>query len=495
MTTHLKMLTGLGGALKSIPLSGVNGEMWQSWYGGGSFDIVELYEHVPWLRRAVDARCNAVASMPFVFQRLRDGAELPAGELPPLSFALDLPELLDRLEGWYILHGAAYVFVQRNAYNLVKGLQAMHPKTIEPVFTAREGLVGFKRRINGIEIALDVNELAKLWVTSRRAESGPGAAAALAALGAAGVLRHGDEFADIYFQQAPIAPTLIEVAQAQNDSDLQRLQSWLDKSVKGVKNAFRALGIRSGLKVHQLTMIEMSKLAMAELTDKKREDIATALGVPQTILFSNAANYATAEQDDFHFYDKTVIPDCRRIESALNPLCFEPMGYRLIFRETQLELYQKLTMKAAIERVVPLVEKKIITVDEAREEVGYEVLTTEQRDELKPAPAPMLPAPLANEQNPIVEGKSAPHPPTCGCNACRAGRNVQDDAWRDDLRRWRRMAVKRWDEGKPERALDFESDVLGVYVQEYVKGALDAATDVDAVKRVFSHAEEWAGYP
>ena len=68
----------------------------------------------------------------------------------------------------------------------------------------------------------------------------------------------------------------------------------------------------------------VGELSDSDLVKEKREDIATALGIPQTILFSQAANYATAKemgeptarfyterQDDLRFFvvDIVEIPD------------------------------------------------------------------------------------------------------------------------------------------------------------------------------------------
>ena len=51
-------------------------------------------------------------------------------------------------------------------------------------------------------------------------------------------------------------------------------------------------------------------LAMPELTDSKRQDIATAMGVPHSLVASGAANYwATAQADRLNLYDFTILPE------------------------------------------------------------------------------------------------------------------------------------------------------------------------------------------
>lgn len=385
----MRLLTGFGHALKSIPLSQLPAEAWRTIIGTSydSTDLIDFYERVPWLRRAVDVRASALASMPFSFQRIGSDEELPVNQMPKLLFELDMSALLEQLEGWYVLFGAAYIYLRRARLGgIPKGVRGLHPNTMRPEYTEDGDLQSFKRIIGAVQITLKPEEVAYVWAPNRKHEMGPGASPALAALAAAGVLKNTDAFASNYFEQAPIAPTLVEVGQTAQQSDIERVESWLTRRVSGVANAFKALALRSGVKFSQLAMIELGKLALPEVTETKREDVFTALGVPQSFGTSRTSTNATAEQDDFHFYDKTVIPQCRRFEPALNRI-FEPLGYTMRFREDQLELYQKLNAAQAVARVVPLVARRIITIDEARAEVGYPELAPEQRTELVPATA------------------------------------------------------------------------------------------------------------
>jgi len=98
--------------------------------------------------------------------------------------------------------------------------------------------------------------------------------------------------------------------------------------------------------------------------------------VPHSLLFSSAANYATARQDDLHFYDKTILPQARRIESALNAQVFAPLGVRLRFAPERLELYQELEAQKA-DKLAALVNAGILTREEARVELGLNPTTSQ----------------------------------------------------------------------------------------------------------------------
>jgi hypothetical protein len=66
----------------------------------------------------------------------------------------------------------------------------------------------------------------------------------------------------------------------------------------------------------------LESLANTELTAVRREDIATAMGIPQTLLFSTGAGGlgggGVVTQDEKHFYDKTIRAECELIAGVLN---------------------------------------------------------------------------------------------------------------------------------------------------------------------------------
>ncbi|MDX2141390.1 MAG: phage portal protein [Chloroflexota bacterium] len=366
------VVTSAPGAMqvKSVSLDGLADAAWTPVIGGTDAPrerLLDLYEVTPWLYRAVNARADAIASLPVVWT---DAAGTPLTAPPRLPFALDLPYLLNMIEGWLVLYGAAYLFKATNAARRVKLLRPLHPASVTPQYDGQRGLIGYERSVGGERVTLGVDEVVQIALPARRAELGHDTPPARAALMAAGMLRAADTFGDQYFQHGAMMPTLITVEGMPPAQEMEKLQSWAQRAMGGVRNAFRALALRANVSVQPLSgNVELGKLALPELTDKKREDIATALGVPHSLLFSSAANYATARQDDLHFYDKTILPQARRIESALNAQVFAPLGVRLRFAPERLELYQELEAQKA-DKLAVLVNAGILTREEARAELG-----------------------------------------------------------------------------------------------------------------------------
>ncbi|HQE18935.1 MAG TPA: phage portal protein [Aggregatilineales bacterium] len=454
------------GAMK-IPLNALPEEAWTYLTGGysESGDVLELYQQVPWLYQAVAKRANAVASMPLVLLD-KNGNEIEQPE-KVLPFWETMPDLLDGIEADRTLFGAAYLLKVRNRVKLL-GVRRLQPTTVRPLYDDNAGLVGFTRRLNNRELRLDLDDVVYSWLPNRAAEVGPGTSPAAAAMRAAGFLNNMDEAGAGFFARAMMSPIIVTVEDMLS-TDAERITKWFERLATGVQNAFRSIGV-GGKKIHaERVGHSPGEVDFSGLTASKREDIATALGVPQTLLFSNAANYATAQEDRKAFYDETVVPECEKIAQALNTQLFGPLGYKLKFRPERLEIYQDDKEEEAWQLAL-MFDRGALTINELRERMGLEPMPG--GDETKPSRL-ALPAPHV-----VVEGE------------------VEEVSPRDeDMRKFHRFASKRITEGKPEKIDDFESEHIPPLLLATLKGALSAARSVDDVATIFKGAAAWRGYP
>lgn len=376
--------------LRSVSLGQFPSEAWTAVAGGGALrgdvaTVMQAYERVAWFQRAVTLRADAIARMPYRVT-FRDGRDDMAVEevLPGVP---NFSHLLNVIEGDLTLFGAAYLWLDAGRPPRARQIRRMHPSAIRPRLDRDAGLVGFAHRVAGEERVYTTDEIGHIWLPNRRYDLGPGIAPAVAAVRAAGILMALDEYVERFFAQGTISPMVIGVAPETDETDLQRIRSWFERVGVGIRNAFRAIAIRGGITPVHLAQNEIEKLALEELHAEKREDIATAFGIPQSILFSNAANYATAQQDDLHFYDKTIIPEALLIEQALNRYVFMPLGATFRFMPQKLEVFQALEAQKA-EKVVAYVGAGIMTRDEAREQIALPPRAEE---------APRAPEPTARQ--------------------------------------------------------------------------------------------------
>lgn len=446
--------------LKSVALDDLDSTIWKSNYAVMGMEL-ELYTCVPWLRRAVDLRADAVSEMPY---DLEDAAGNIIDD-PHLVFPWwdDFPTLLEGMEADRVVFGAAYLLIERNRRGAVLRLRRLLPASIRLRVDDTQGLVGFERHVGGRVIAYDVKDIVYSWTVGRDREIGPGPAPLAAALIAAGILKNIGEMASGFFERGALYPVLISVREGiPSAEERERLEGWFRRLVTGVRRAFSAVAVSMPLEVQQLGT-PLGELAAVELIEKQREEIATALGVPQTILFSNAANYATAQSDWLGFYDTTVLPEARRIEADLNRCLFVPLGYRLRFAPERLEVFQRIELERA-QALAQLVQMGIMQVGEAREELGL----------------PPLEAVRGESQEPPADVLSASLPaPT-----------VEENMAAAELRRWRRMARKRYKEGAPDKALDFETEHIPDWLAAEVRGLLELARTSAEVGGIFDWAQE-----
>ncbi len=455
-----------GHQLKSLPVSLAAPEMWG---GGSTASILDLYETVPWLNRGVNLVAQTMARLPYSYHRRDTDEEMPTEQIIGIDETIRLPKLLDEISGFVWLFGAAYVVKEVNRFGVIKGVRSLHPATIRPEYDPQNGLTHYTRTLT-TQKRYQPDELCAIWLPNRRSEIGPGSPPALAALAAANVLGSLDKFGDSYFRNGAIYPTLVSLSADAGDSDVERMRSWYKRMLSGVRNAFRLEVVRGEVK-HTQIGYPVKDLAVPELTEGKRQDVATALGIPQTLLYSNAANYATAKEDTFGFYDRTIIPLSDLIAAALNEYLFSPLNLKLRFHPERLEVFQQIESEKAT-AIVSLYTSGIMGLGEVRRLMD---LPQEPPDDLIQRASP--------QSVPLDSDKSA------------SQRTVTDHLdhtvkmVRDDWRKWERMAVRRLGEGKPQKALHFESAVIPSTLAAAVHGCLALAESAEDVRLIFAESD------
>lgn len=466
-----------GVTLKSIPLRKLPPDAWTMLQGQdtgdmpASVDIVKLYERVAWLNRAVDLIADAAASVPYEFHDVATG-DVPENE-PEWAFELDLESLVNALAGDVLLHGCAYVHVERNAFGFVRAIRRLYPRSVKPKWDENTGLVAFERSLGSRTITLQPDEVVYIQQPNRGGEVGHGKSKAYAALRAAGFLDSIDAFGLKFFEQGALRPNIVFVDGSPTDADVQKMENFFQRMASGIRNAFRTIAVRS--KVEAVTFGETpDHLEMPGLTDKKREDIATALGVPHSLLFSSAANYATARQDDLHFYDKTVQPLAKLIFRALSRGIFEPLGYELRAHPERLEIFQHLEAEKA-EALAMMHDRHVIDTNEFRDAMAFERidgLDEAERDYIGWAAA------RGGDEPPMM----TPTP------------SAAPDAAVLELRAWRRWLEKRIASGKAQ-AREFETRHIHRSLKAALAGALSEADTPEARRAIFASAERFIQYP
>jgi hypothetical protein len=495
---------------KSIELSQYPDEAW-TWLTGqpddGKSGIKEYFKAVPWLFRGVGLRANAVSKMPFEIYRegSDDAIDTSSTYENVVKFMPNPKRTLKLLEMSLSLMGRAYLFnVQNRVVTL--DLKYLSPTTIQPVIDENEGLVAFKRTLTTTKI-YDVEDLVYFWLEDPYVEIGePEVSPAKAALMASGVLANVDEFVAAFFQRGAIKATIFS-AQGMSQQSATEFENWWTKFVTGVTNSWRTKVLNADTMEPTVVGEGIEGLQDQDLTKEKREDISTALGIPQSLLWSSEAGglggAGVVSQDDYHFYDKTIIPECEFIQYVLNTQVFKPQGYRLEFKPETLDIMQE-DEKARSMSLGYLFNAEV-PLDIAMEILGFEMSDEnweriKEQVEKKEEQAEELVGQLTQGGNgggaafQPEDPKDKPDPFQERDKSNKlASQGSAADNMRSALATWQEKASNHLLRGNPGKGRRFESDAIPDTLAAAISGSLEEAQTEDDVKQVF--ADIWLGYP
>lgn len=343
---HYQLIDGQ----KSVPLNALPKEAWTivtGDLGNDNEQVQKLYAAVAFLYRCVDVRASALMSVPWSIYRLEGNADEPVwnhddDENPPkeLAFLHSLPELLWLTEASMSLTSEAFWIKDFARGKTPKDVRYMQPKSVTSIWDKEAGLTGFKRSLGQSSIRLSLEEVVYVWRRHPLYETKPNTSPAEAAMMDARVIYHASKFAQAFFQRGAVKATLLTVPRETPPEQREKLKTWWDRLFAGSRNAHSANVISAD--VNPIIIGEgLAELSDKNLSQEKRENIATAMGVPHSLVLSNAANYATAHEDKLSFYEHTIVPDLRLISRAVNGQLLNTLGYKLQFNHQELAVFQE----------------------------------------------------------------------------------------------------------------------------------------------------------
>ena len=470
--------------------------------------------------RAISLRANALAKLPRHWYAVKGGEEIEEDD-KRLALLGNMNDLLWRCEASLIVSGAAYV---QKLDAQTKRSRWLMTSTIETDIDRATGVLRF-RRMADRAYDLTPDQLCYIWLPSPFVEIGPGPGPLQVALEDAGLARNMARALSAYFERGMIGPQVIyseDNAGSMTPGQRDDLKAWLQKVFAGVQRAFQMEVANK-----KLGKLDLSARIKDSLPDGFQEaaskTIVKDLGVPYSLVFSDAANYATANQDWLNLYDLTVIPDAQRIVSTLNEQFFVPnLGLELYLAPEEMPIYQEdeAQRATALSSLInsgtpPDVAMDILgydlgeedearirlkalmdagaTYDNARAYILEDADPNEiQRvtrvlDLFAPRLKPVLPVTPIQQ---LAQLPVAPEqPPTEDISA-----EMPQDATKADLLKWQTKAIKRLKSGRG-AACEFESEAIADSLRGAIAGALETAETPEAVKSIFHQVIEWRGYP
>lgn len=335
-----------GARIKSTSLSNWSADEWSTVFGSyfGSQDESprSLYSLVGWLYACVNLRADRVSSMPWCLYSGENKLVSDEDDLTKYPFLDNFTDLLEVTEGALCMCGYAYWFKARNLRNQPLGLRYFAPDSIEPVYNSQVGIAGFKRSLGGggTSIQYTTDDIVYFRLPNAFSELEPGTPPAKAALADSSVLHNMNSFKAAFFERGAIKATVLTIDGNPADAEVKKLEAWWKRFFSGVGQAWATAAVRAGV-TPVIVGEGLESLSNSELTTESRQSIATALGVPHSIVAADAANFATAQQDELNFLTNCIIPESRLIERTLNRQMFAPIGLRFHFEPERLSAMQE----------------------------------------------------------------------------------------------------------------------------------------------------------
>ena len=463
-------------------------EAWNIVFGkSNDTDLQDIYSKVSWCFRAIDILANNMRIIPFIIENTRgekvDDSTTYANAVGFLPKPRDLFQLIEMSLN---IFGYGYLYRLPNVIGGTYDLRYMVPTSIKPTWAKDmsgrvTGLAGFKR--TGIPEILKTEDVIYFWRPDPFVEFGPSESSPLkAAASEAGVILNMNNFSSLYFERGLVKATILAVSGNPNEVEKARIKSLWQRLMTGVKGLFGEMVVNvDGIKPVVIGG-GLEELSDTNLTKEKREAIASAIGIPHSLLFSGAANYAVSQQDEVNLYNQKIIPDCDFIEDVLNDQLFTKAGYKLRFTPESMDIFQEDESKRAASMnqfITAMQNVGSIELAKATFEIfGYEIpdeamAFIEQHFAAKAESV----AATTPQLSPVMQMQEAP---------------MEEPQKRTDIERWQTKAIKAMKAGKSP-SVTFESEEIPLSLQGAISGALEAAETIEEVKNIFS--DVWAGYP
>jgi len=270
-----------------------------------------------------------------------------------------------------------------------------------------------------------------------------------------------------------------------SEPEKKKLTDWWKSVTRGASKLFNVFTFNADSVTPVMIGEGLDGLSNNSMTVEKREDISTALGVPQSILFSTNAGGigggGIVTGDRLNFYEFKVIPLVKLIVGVLNEQQLAASGYRLAVNENEMAIYQKDEAERAkgLSEIVTALDKPesfLLAADiigyeideETRAKVEAMIAERKAKPEPEPQPAPVAVQPEEPEEPDDDEPEEMP----------------TRSAWADDVARWRRKALK------VGGACEFASDTIPDGMHNTIVYRLKSAKTPDEIKAAFDVKEE-----
>ena len=438
----------------------------------------DLASKVAIIFRGMNIRANAVASIPFELIDANTKKVLDTSDewTNYCGFMPNPEDLFWRLESAWTIHGKAYCLKSDNSGGYTKILRPLAPLTVSYDLNKDEFTRNNKPFQPSVTLKGDVNKgesIVYFWLPDPDVEHGePKKWPANAAFKAMDVIYSLDEASSGFFKRGMLHSMIFSVPQGTQESDKEELESRINNMFRGVKNWYKALFF-NGESIKPIDIGgSLKDIENVNLTKDKREDVAIALGIPMSKLFTESAaglgGGGVVAADDKRLILDTALPEWKMLARELNRQVFLPKGMMLVDKHEQMEMFRE-SQKSQAEVITSIVSAfqtnpKLANI--IADEVGLDF--SQDGQEKIDAYIASINEPTKPEQT--QETAQPPQP---------------DQNMQADMAKYLRKALKHV--GK---AVEFDSEFIPVERLEYIKSRLSGCKTELEVRNLFSLQDE-----
>lgn len=162
---------------------------------------------------------------------------------------------------------------------------------------------------------------------------------------------------------------------------VSRLKEWFKRAFQGSENAGEMPVLTGGAEWKQTSLSPLDMDFLNSMTEAKKM-IAGVYGVPLPLIDNEAATFANMDTAKERFYTDTVIPLANEFLEAFGSWLLPGFGEDL---ELCIDMDDIPALEAVrnrkFDRVLKALNAGLITVDEARDEIGYDPMSAEDADQ------------------------------------------------------------------------------------------------------------------
>ena len=326
--------------------------------------------------RCIRLRSDAIARPPFRVYR-PGGSRLVEVPQHPLRTLLDHPnpfwsrqQLKRQIETDLLWHGNAFLGVEYGASGRPAELWRLRPDWMQVVPHRTQYIKGYLYTVNNREIAYEPNEVIHFRYANPLNEYwglSPLTVARYAAeMGVDAVL-----FNRKFFENGATVGMYLETDDFMTKLQADELQARWDQAHRGAKRAHQTAVLHSGLKAKQ-GGINQKDAQWLEGMRWVTEDIARVYGVPGPLVGEDKAVYRNIKDAEAALWHLTLLPELLWFAEILNDRLvpqFEDPNLVIAPDLSEIEALQEDTNAQSL-RLQRMVDRGIVTINEAREDLG-----------------------------------------------------------------------------------------------------------------------------